>query len=95
MCDDNIFEKFQSGFRTLHSTETVLLKVTYDLLLTVDGGASTILIVLAFITIDHAILIDPLKTWLSIKDTALSLCYSSLLERNYSVTIGNHTSSQN
>ena len=97
MCQNNIFEKFQSGFRALHSTETALLKVTNDLLLAADRGESAVLILLdlsaAFDTVDHTILIDRLKTWVGIKDTALDWFYSYLLERTFSVTIGNITSS--
>ena len=81
----------------MHSTETALLKVTNDLLLTADRGESAILILLdlsaAFDTVDHDILIDRLKTWVGIKDTALSWFHSYLLERTLAVTIGNHTSS--
>lgn len=44
MVSNNIFEKFQSGFRALHSTETALLKVSNDLHLAADTGESAILI---------------------------------------------------
>ena len=40
----NIQEKFQSGFKPRHSTETALLRVFNDLILTVDSGNSAILV---------------------------------------------------
>lgn len=40
------YEKFQSGFKRCHSTETALLRVLNDLLLTVDSGNSAVLVLL-------------------------------------------------
>ncbi len=40
---NDIFEKFQSGFRARHSTDTALLRVFNDLVLTVDFGCAAIL----------------------------------------------------
>ena len=95
MSHNNIFEKFQSGFRASCSTETALLKVTNNLLLVAEMGGSAILILLdlsaAFDTVDHAILLDRLKTWVSIKDTAFSWFYSYLSDRTFSVTTGNYS----
>ena len=62
---NNILERFQSGFRAHHSTESALLKVSNYLLLSVDSGDCAVLILLdfssAFDTVDHNILIDRLQ----------------------------------
>lgn len=75
-------EKFQSGFRKSHSTETILLKVIYNLFLAGDRGESAILVLLdlstAFDTIHHNILIEPLKSWVGVRGTALDWFYSHL-----------------
>lgn len=61
----NITEKFQSGFKSGHSTETALTKIFNDLLLYTDAGKSAVLVLLdstaAFDTVDHEILISRLE----------------------------------
>lgn len=43
---NEIGEKFQSGFKLWHSTETAILKVLNELLFTVDEGKSAVLLLL-------------------------------------------------
>ncbi len=97
LISNNLFESFQSGFRSKHSTETALLKVTNDLLLSADSGHLTILILLdltaAFDTINHTILLSRLEYMLHITGTALSWIHSYLTNRQQFISINNCTSS--
>lgn len=81
----------------LRSTGTGLLKVTSDLLLTARAGECSILILLdlseAFDTVDHASLIDCLKHWLGIRDTALCWLSYYISHRTFSFTVGSLSSS--
>ncbi len=71
LCGNNILDIFQSGFRTKHSTESALLKVTNDILLSIDSGKRVALMMLdlsaAFDTLDRAILIDALEIMLGLR----------------------------
>ena len=92
-----IHEVFQSGFKALHSTESALLKVFNDLLLTTDAGQSAVLVLLdlsaAFDTVDHTILLSRLEHCVGIKGTALEWLRSYLSGRSFSVSLEDFTSS--
>lgn len=59
--DNNIHKKFQSGFKAHHSTESALLRVMNDVMLTTDTGQPVALVLLdlssAFDLVDHNILL--------------------------------------
>ena len=87
MNDNHIFEKFQSGFHSLHSTETALVEVANDLLLAADSGLYSILILLdlssAFDRVDHNVLISQcgcgLVHLLSVQQVILCKAWRNLL----------------
>ena len=73
--EHNILEVFQSGFKSLHSTKSALLRVFNYIFSTTDSGDCVILVLLdltaAFDTVDHEILITRLKQWVGIRGLAL------------------------
>ncbi len=81
-----ICEDFQSGLRPSHSTETALIRVTNDLLLSSDRGCISLLVLLdlsvAFDTIDHSILLNILKNSFGISGSALAWFKSYLSDRD-------------
>ena len=93
---NSTLEVFQSGFRPHHSTETALLKVLNDLLLSSDKGFISLFVLLdlsaAFDTIDHLILIDRLKNLIGLCGQALSWFRSYLSERHQFVYTANESS---
>ncbi len=95
-CKNNyIYEEFQSGFRPHHSTETVLVKITNDLLLASDQGCISLLVLLdlsaAFdILID--ILIDQLQNYTGIQGQALRWFRSYLSDRYHFVYLNGESS---
>ena len=77
---NKVHNKFQSGFRKGHITETALVRVINDLRVSVDNREVSVLLLLdltaAFDTIDHTILIHRLEYWVGLSGTALSWFYS-------------------
>ena len=66
----NLSNPLQSAYRNHHSTESTLLKVHNDIILSMDQGKVTALTLLdlsdAFDTIDHATLTNTLSDWYGI-----------------------------
>ncbi len=88
----SIREKYQSGFRQGHNTETALLKVVNDLRLNTDKGNASVLILLdlsaAFDTVDNCILIDRLEKLIGLSGKVLNWFKTYNTERTFSVNIG-------
>ena len=88
--------KFQSGFRKHHSTETALLKVQNDLLMSMDNKEVTLLVLLdlsaAFDTTEHSILLNILQQDFRVVGTALNWFDSFLSGRKQRILVGDKTS---
>lgn len=89
---NNLLEPFQYGFRSGHSTETALVRVLNDLLISADMGACSILVLLditaAFDTISHAVLLERLSVYLGVSGTALKWFTSYLTNCSQFVSLG-------
>ena len=86
----NLYNTCQSAYHPGHSTETALLKVFYDLFLSLDKGNISVLALFdlfsAFDTIDHPIPVHRLHTDFGFSDTVLWFS-SYLTDRTHFVTI--------
>jgi hypothetical protein len=89
--NNNLDNKFQSAYKTKHSTETALLRVQNDILVAADDHKVGLLILLdlsaAFDTIDHDGMLTNLKCIHGIDGTALNWYKSYLSDRYQSVII--------
>ena len=89
---NNLLPRFQSGFRSGHSTETLLIRLLSDFHQAMDTGRVTLLALLdvsaAFDTVDFDILIQRLSKSFGIEARALSWFDSFLHERSSSIQIG-------
>ena len=72
--NNHLSNPLQSAYRKHHSTESALLKVHTDIIISIDKGEVKTLPLLdlsaAFDTIDHATLTDRLSDWYGISDQA-------------------------
>ena len=91
MIKNNLFPQLQSAYRSHHSTETALLKVKNDLLMNMNKGHVSLLVLLdlsaAFDTVDHKILLKTLQTKLGVCGSALSWFKSYLEGRSQRICI--------
>ncbi|XP_071508445.1 uncharacterized protein [Diadema antillarum] len=92
LSEHNLYSEMQSGYRPHHSCETALLKVTNDILLSLDKGEEAVLLLLdysaAFDTVSHDALLSRLHDRFGLSDTALEWFHSYLTNRTQSVVVG-------
>ncbi len=94
--ENNLLPSTQSGFRRHHSTETAVVKVYNDIVLALDSGLITALLLLdfsaAFDCVDHGILLRLLEYQFGITSTALHWISSFLSSRSCKIHLGAQTS---
>jgi hypothetical protein len=87
----------QSAYRASHSTETALLRIVNDVLLSLDQNKVSLLLLLdlsaAFDTLDHQILLSSLEHSFGIQGSALRWFSSYLSERSQFVFVQDNPSS--
>ena len=87
----NLLHPLQSAYRSNHSTETALLKIVNDLLISLDKGKVCFLTLIdlsaAFDTVDHSILLTRLQNTFGISDSALSWFHSYISSRQQTVFV--------
>ena len=86
----------ESAYKKNHSTETILLKVTNDLLIACDNKSATVVMMLdlsaAFDTVDHHRLLKILSEEIKIRGVALKWFKSFLMGRSQRTRLGSVTS---
>jgi hypothetical protein len=96
LTSEDLLPHLQSGFRPGHSTETAVLRVMNDILMTVDRGELAALVLLdlsaAFDTVDHTVLLERLRVSFGIDGVALEWFRSYLFNRSQYVLCGSSRS---
>ena len=88
---NDLLPKLQSAYRRCNSTETALLKIYKDILLSMNQQYVTLLVLLdlsaAFDTVDHSILLEHLTKSFGISSKALEWFLSYLSGQSQRVTL--------
>ena len=94
LSSNGLMSKYQSTSRKFYSSKAAILRIQNDILVSLDSGHSTALLLLdlsaAFDTIDHNILLHRFKTLVGITSTVLLSLSSFLANRFQTVVAQNH-----
>ena len=92
MADNNLNIHQQSGYKKYHSTETLLIRITNDLLIASDQDKATVVMLLdlsaAFDTVDHSKLLSILEREMGLGGNVLKWFKSFLCGRCQRVRVG-------
>jgi hypothetical protein len=93
---NGLLPRFQSAYRSGHSTETAVTKVLSDIRTAIDSGDISVLALLdlsaAFDTVDHRILLMRMQTSLGVSGPVLAWFTSYLTDRTQYVRLGSRRS---
>ena len=96
MAQNNLQIPFQSAYKKHHSTETLLIRIVNDLLITIDENKATVVMILdlsaAFDTVDHNKLLNILKYEMGLEGEALNWFRSFLCGRCQKVRVKGYES---
>ena len=88
LLESNLLPKFQSGYRSHHSTETLLVRLQSDIHTAIDYGEVTVLALLdvsaAFDSVDHNILLQRLRTSFAFRGLSAGM---ARVVRSWSISI--------
>ena len=95
---NNLHSDNQFGYKKYHSTESLLLKIVDNLLLSCDVNMPSVVLLLdlsaAFDTVDHGKLLEVLYNDIGIRGTVYNWCKSFLTNRTFKVKIENSYSNE-
>ena len=96
MSEYSTYDPMQSAYRLVHSTETALVKIYYNILGSLDADKCTVLVSLdlssVFDTINHNVLLNRLHYLYGITGTAFKWFPSYIEQRNNQVCVGDSLS---
>ena len=93
---NKLLAKSQSAYRKHYSTETLVLKLSNDILSALDNKRGVLLVTLdisaAFDTVNHHMLLERYMSYFGIEGEVLAWMTSYLMGRQQTVSVGNHQS---
>ena len=96
MSEYSMYNPMQSAYKLVHSTETALVKINYEILSSLDASKCTVLVSLhlsvAFDTINHNVLLNRLQYLYGITGTVFKWFQSYIEQRNNQVCVGDSLS---